>query len=179
MRSEALATVAGFLLVGFGDTKKHSDRAHRDLLPEIGDEVETTSADQWIENASAELSDLFLESEHLLRGEHSGEQASMDIVKRWIFEDHNPWRYLDVRLDELEYRSTSGTEGLPVEEPALDVFKTTDGVEVVLFVVVERRFFSEPGIDGIGIRVDLTVVGVVVNVRHRHRFVSCSSGRLA
>src|SRR5580704_15376114 len=70
-----VGTVAGFLLVGFGDTKKHSDRAHRDLLPEISDEVETTSSDKWIKNASAELSDFFLESEHLLRGEHSGEQA--------------------------------------------------------------------------------------------------------
>ena len=178
VRSEALARSRASSWSDSGTPEKHPDRAHRDLLPEIGDEVETTSADKWIEDASAELSDFLLESEHLLRREHSGEQASMDIVQRRIFEDHNPWWYLDVRLDELEYRATSGTEDLPVEEPALDVFEPADCVEVVLFVVVQRRFCSESGIDGIGIRVDLTVVGVVVDVRHRHRLSPCSSERL-
>src|SRR5271154_4666734 len=93
----------------------------------------------------------------------------MHIVQWRIFKDDNPRWYLDVCLDELKHRATSGTEGLPVEETTLDVLEATDCVEVVLFVVIQRRFFSEPGIDGIGIRVDLTVVGVVVDVRHRHR----------
>ena len=75
-----VGAVAGLFLIGLGDAEKHSDRSHRDLLPEIGDEVETAGTDERIENASAKLSDLVFESEHLLRREHSGEQASMDIV---------------------------------------------------------------------------------------------------
>lgn len=119
---------------------------------------------------SAELANLVFEGEHLLWGEHSGEQAAMDIVQRRIFEDHNAGRNLDVRLDELEYRAASGTKDLPVEKPALDVFEAADGVEVVFFVVIQRSFVSEPRVDGIGIRVNLTVVRVVVEIRHRHRF---------
>src|SRR5580700_6193276 len=141
-----VGSITGFLLIGFGDTKKHPDRAHGDLFPEIGDEVKTTCANERIKDASAELPDLFFESEHFLRGEYSGEQASMDVVERRVFEDHNSRRYLDVGLDELEDRSTSRAKDLTVEKPALNVFESTDGVEVVLFVVVQRRFVSESGI---------------------------------
>src|SRR5271167_607667 len=48
----------------------------------------------------------------------------------------------------------------------------------MLLVVIERSFFSQSGVDRIGIRIYFTVVRVVVDVRHRHRFSPVSENLL-
>src|SRR5262249_51614859 len=51
-----------------------------------------------------------------------------------------------------------------VDEPTLCVVGAAHGVEVVLFVVIQRRLVAEPAEHGVGVRVDVDVVRVVVDV---------------
>src|SRR4029079_18387873 len=72
-------------------------------------------------------------------------------------------RDLEVGPDQLEDRPAAGLERLPVEEARLDVVEAAEGEEVVLLVVVEGRFVTEPTPDRIRVGIDLEVVGVVVD----------------
>ena len=46
-----VGAVASLFLIGLGDPEEHPNRSHRDLLTEIGDEVEAPSTNQGIEDA--------------------------------------------------------------------------------------------------------------------------------
>ena len=56
----------------------------------------------------------------------------------------------------------AGAIRLPVDQAALHVVVATERVELVLLVVVERRFVAQPLPDRVRVGVDLEVVGVVV-----------------
>ncbi len=75
-----------------------------------------------------------------------------------------PGGMLDVGLDQLEDRASARPVRLPVDQRALDVLEAAQREEVVLLVVVERRFVPQPLPDRMRIGVDLEVVRVVVDV---------------
>ncbi len=78
------------------------DDAHRHLGAEVADEVEAVGADERVEAARAELTDLWFEFGHAPRSEHPRQQAPVDRVGRRVFEDQDPRRHLDAGLDDLE-----------------------------------------------------------------------------
>ena len=82
-----------------------------------------------------------------------------------------PGRDLDVGPDDLEDRALARPVRVPVDERALDVVEAAQREEVVLLVVVERRFLAQPAPERVRIGVDVDVVRVVVEpavVRRRH-----------
>ena len=89
-----------------------------------------------------------------------------------VLEDDGAGRQLHAALDQLEHGALARDVGLPVQRAAVDVLEAADGVEVVALVVVERPFVAEPLPHRIRVRVDLEVVGVVVDVGFHHGHVS-------
>ena len=163
--------VAHRLLVLLGDAEQPADDPHRHLGPEVGDEVELVGADEWVEAAGAELSDLGFERRHPVRREHPRHQSPVDGVHGRILEDEHTGRHLDVGPDQLEDAAPARDVGLRVEKATLDIVEPADGVEVVGLVVVERRLLPQPAEDRVRIGVDFDVVRVVVDVtgaRDRH-----------
>ena len=59
-----------------------------------------------------------------------------------IFEDDDARWHLDVGPYQFEDRTAPGDVRVAVHETAFDVFVATDGEEVVLLVVVERRLLA-------------------------------------
>ena len=84
-------------------------------------------------------------------------------------------RDLDARLDDLEHRALARDIGAPVDGAAFDVVESTDRVEVVLRVVVERRLVAHPLPHRVRIDVDREVVGVVGDVAHVRYTVRASA----
>ena len=164
--------VADRLLILLRDSEQHPDHSHRHLGAEVGHEVEPARTDQRIEAIDAEPPDLRLERGHLLRREHARQQPPVHGMHRRIFEDEHAGRDLDVRLDQLEDGAAPGDVRVPVEQSPLHVLVAADGEEVVLLVVIERRFLAQPAEHRIGVGVDRDVVRVVVDIARagcRHR----------
>ena len=72
-----------------------------------------SAPDERIETVDAELPDLGLERDHLLRREHARQQPAVDRVRRRVLEDEDAGRHLDVRLDHLEDAAASGDDRSP------------------------------------------------------------------
>ena len=164
-----VGVLADRLLVLFGDPEQHADHPHGHLRAEVGDEVEPVRALEPIQTVDAELPDLRLQRVHLPRREHTRQQTAMNRVRRRVLEDEDARRHLHVRLDQFEDAAASGDIGRRVDETALHVVEAAHREEVVRLVVVERRFFAQPPEHRVRIRVDVDVVGVVVDVRRLGR----------
>ena len=91
----------------------------------------------------------------------------MDVVDRRVLEDHDSGRHLDVGLDEFQYGAACRAVVLRIDQRLLNIVEPADGEEVVLLVVIERRFLAQPPLHGIRIRVNIAVVGVIRNVGRR------------
>ena len=117
--------------------------------------------------ARAELADLRLERGDAPRREHARQQAAVHRVRGRVLEDQRARRHLDVRLDELEDAARARDVVLGVDEAALAVLVAADREEVVLLVVVERRFVAQPLVQRVRVGVDVGVVRVVVEVSSR------------
>ena len=122
----------------FRDAEEHADHAQRHDRAEVLDEVEPIAADQGIEAARGEFADLWLQGVDRARDEGSGEQISVDVVDRGIFEDQGPWRNLHAGLQNFQYHALGGTERLVIDQCAVDVVESAQRVEVVGLVVVQR-----------------------------------------
>ncbi len=129
------------------------------------DEVEAAGPDQRIERSGAELAHLGLDGVHPAGREHPRQQArdaghgsggSSKMIE--------PTGMSMPALDDLEHRAPGRAVGAPIDRCPLDVFEPAQGVEVVALVVVERPLVAQPLPHRVRIRVDLEVVGVVVDV---------------
>ena len=99
----------------------------------------------------AQNSRIFGSSADSARGrEHARQEARCDGVRRRVLEDQRARRQLDVRLDQLEDAALARRCSACVDEAALAVRVAGDRVEVVLLVVVERRFVAQPLVQGRG-----------------------------
>ena len=168
LHAEVLALAHG-LLIALGDAEQHSDHVDRHDVAEVEHEVEAVLTDERIERIRAEVADLALQRVHLARGEHAGEHAAVRAVQGRVLEDEHTRRDVDVRLDELEDPALRRAVGAVVDEAPVDVLEATHGVEVELFVVVERRLFAQPAIDRVRIGVRLRIGRVVVEIAARRQ----------
>ena len=143
------------------------------IVPEVGRKVEVAGADQRIEQLRAHRSDRRLQPGDLAGREHPRQQAAMDRVRGRILEDQRARREHDARFEQVECHASTRDERLPIDVGALDVVEAAQRVEVVLLVVVERRFVTDPTEEGMRVVPDLLGVGVVLQVRGvlggRHR----------
>ena len=120
--------------------------------------------DQRVEALRAELPDLRLQRVDLARREHPGQQLAVDVVDRRILENDRARRDLDVGLDQLDDRAARRAEGFVVHERLVHVGEAAQRVEVVLLVVVQRRFLAEPPEHRVRIGVEFDVVRVEVDI---------------
>jgi len=148
--------------VGHAHQLAHQLAGH--LRPEVAHEVEPGLADELVERVGTELADLRFECEHLLGGEHPGEQAAVHVVGGRILEDHHALGQLGAALDHLEQRAFAGDEPAEVLEAGLDIVEAAEGKEVIAFVVVERRLIAHALPQRIRVLVDLEVERVVVDL---------------
>ena len=88
----------------------------------------------------------------------------MHGVQRRILEDEEAGRPVDAQPNEVENVGLRVAEPLVVGERTFHVVGPADREEVVLLVVIERRLLAQAAEDRIGIRVDLEVVRVVIDV---------------
>ncbi len=86
----------------------------------------------------------------------------MQIVYRRILEQDDARRQLDACQDDVHRGAAPRPIGLPVVEFAGDILVPTQRVEVVLLVVVQRRFVAHPLPDWVWIVVDREIVRVVI-----------------
>ena len=98
----------------------------------------------------------------------------MDIVCGWVLENGDTRRHFDIALDQLQNRTPGRAEGLVVDQCPIDVSEPAQRIEVMLMVVVQRRFPTEPTEHRIGIGIEFDVVRVVVDAAgsadcHRYR----------
>jgi hypothetical protein len=84
-----------------------------------------------------------------------------------FLEDHRARRELDVRLDQAQRRTPPGDERLFVDVRALDVLEPAQREEVVLLVVVERRFVTQAPEQRVRVVRDLLRRRVIVRTTHR------------
>ena len=139
------------LEVFLGDAEQHADDAQRHFGAEIIDEIEAPAFNQRVQRLGAKGADLRLQRVHLFGREHAGEQAAMHGVQRRVFEDENAGRDGHVLLDDLKNAAAAGDEGIAVEQAALDILVAAHRVEIILLVVIERRFLAQPGPGRIGV----------------------------
>ena len=112
---------------------------HRHDRAEVGDEVELAAAHQWVKSPRAVLANLGFQRVDLARCEHPRQQLSVNIVDRWIFENHCAGGDVDVGFDEFHDGAAGRTEGLMIHQGLVDIGEAAERVEVVLLVVVQRR----------------------------------------
>ena len=93
------------------DAEEHADDAQRHDRAEILDEVEPIPADEGVEAARGKFANLGLEGVDLAWREGPGEQISVDVVDRGIFEDQGPRRNLHAGLQNFQYHALGGAEG--------------------------------------------------------------------
>ncbi len=159
-----IGVVADHLLVVLGDTEKRADHLHRHLRAEIGDEVEPVGTDQRIEALRTVVTDHRLECVDLPGREHPRQELAVDVVDRRVLENDRAGRNLDIGLDELDDRTARRAERLMVHQRLVHVGEAAQRVEVVLLVVVQRRFLTKPPERRVRIGVDADVVRVEVHV---------------
>ena len=93
----------------------------------------------------------------------------MNRVGGRVLGHHDAGRHLDPGLDELEHVAAPRDERLPVGEAAFDVVVATHRVEVVAFVVVQRRLVAQALVRRVRIPMDLHVVRIEVHIADLHR----------
>ncbi len=160
-RSAAIPDVG---LIGFRDAQEIADGPHRHHRPEIGDEIKPAGTDQRVQLPGAEATHQGLHGQHAPGREDTGQQAAMQIVQGWVLEQQNAWRHFDVGEQDVGGGPAAGPVGLPVRQFARDVLVPTQRVEVVLLVVVQRRFRAHAFPHRIRVVVDLDIERVVVQL---------------
>src|SRR5208283_4137405 len=75
-----------------------------------------------------------------------------------------PGRDVDIGLDDFQDRAPGRAEGLVIDKRVIDVTEPAQDVEVVLLVVVQRRFLAQPPKHRVGVGVQLDVVGVEIDI---------------
>src|ERR1700709_2231846 len=85
-------------------------------------------------------------------------------MQRRILEEQDPRRYLDAAEPDICGRAPPRPIGLPIREPAGDVVIATQGIEVVLLVVIQRRLCPHPFPDRIRVVIDSEIEWVVVQL---------------
>ena len=136
--------------------------------------------DQRVQALRAVLADLRLERVDLARREHPRQQLAVDVVNRRILENDRAGRDLDVGLDQFDDRAAGRAERLVVHQRLVDVGEAAQRIEVVLRVVVQRRFFPQSPERRVRISVDADVVRVEIDVAERRlRWYSRSRCRLS
>src|SRR5215831_13596711 len=88
-------------------------------------------------------------------------------VLGWVLEDEEAPRPVDAGADVLEEVGPAADQSLVVDEGLLDVVGATQRVEVVLLVVVEGRFVTEPLEEPVRIHVEFDLVGIPVEIGGR------------
>ncbi len=147
-------------------SQQHSDHPHGHPSAQISHEVEPLAADEGIQTFSTEFADLGFESADLARGEHPGQQLAMDVVDRRILENDEARRDVDVGLHGFQHVTPGRAERFDVDRCTVDVRESAQCVEVVLAVVVQRRFLPKPRIRRVRTDIQLDVVGVITNIAH-------------
>ena len=94
-----------------------------------------------------------------------------------VFEDEHPRRQLQVCFDQFKNVAAGRAEYPWIFKHCLHIIEAGHGVEVELFVVVERCFFPHAPKDRIRVPLQVGVVGVVVDlvVIHCHLCTSPST----
>ena len=143
LQAEALVDlVPKCLLVLLGDAQQHADRAHRDLCAQVRDEIEAALPDEGVESPGRIPAHLRLDRSETPGREHAAQEPAVQVVIRRVLEDEHARRQLDARLDDLDDGALGRAVGLPLDAAPLDVGVAADREEVVLLVVVERRFVT-------------------------------------
>ena len=75
-------------------------------------------------------------------------------------------------LDHVDRSALRRDEVVLVGQHSLDVVESAHGEEVVLLVVVERRFVAQPPVDLVRIRLDVEIERVEVDVARGQRHVA-------
>src|SRR6185437_3372237 len=92
----------------------------------------------------------------------------------------NARRHFDIGEQDVSGGSPAGSVGLPVRQFTCHVFVAAQRVKVVLFVVVQRRFFAHALPHRVGVVIDGGVEGVVVQLDRagagHYQFLWCSDG---
>src|SRR3954453_11191103 len=93
----------------------------------------------------------------------------MQIMERRILEQDDTGRHFDAAHDDVYRRAAPRPVNLPVRNLSGPVFVTTERVEVVLLVVIERRLIPQSLPDRIRVVIDLEIKRVVIHI-NRARF---------
>ncbi len=161
---EGAVAISDTRLMLFGNAQEVADGPHRHHRPEIRDEIETAGADQRIQLPGAEFAHQRLHREHAPGREDPGQQAAVQIVQRRILEKQDARRHLDVVEEDVSGGAAAGSVSLPVRQFARHVLVSTQRIEVVLFVVVQRRFFAHPLPHRVRVVIDVGIVWVVIQL---------------
>ena len=167
---EGAIAISDARLMVFRNAQEITDRPHRHHRPKVCDEIETTRTDERIQFPGTEFAYQRLHGKHPPGSEDPGEQATVQIVQRRILEQQNARRHLDVVEQDVGGGAAAGPVRLPVRQFARDVLVPTQRIEVVLFVVVQRRFFAHPLPHRVWVVVDVGIVWVVIQL---DRFGAC------
>src|ERR1700683_1955822 len=151
-------------LVFLWDAEEHADDPHWEIGGQVVDEVELAAFHQRVERSGAVVPSLWLDLGHPPRGEHAAQEAPMQIVRGGVLEQDDAVRHLHPALDELQHRALTRDVRLPVGTAVLDVLEPAERVEVVLFVVVERRLVTHALPDRVRVVINGEVIGVVIQL---------------
>ncbi len=163
-RDDGVGSLADRLLVRLGNSEKITDRLHGHQRAQILDEVESARANQRIECPCAVLSRQRLDRFHAPRGEHTRQQSPVQIMQRRVLPQDDPWRHLYAREDNVGGSSSARAKRVPIRQRRGDIVVSAQRVEVVLLVVIERRFVPKSFPDRVRIVIDFEVIRVVVQV---------------
>ena len=166
--------LAQHVLVFVGDSQQRADHHRRDLRREHLHVVEAVAVAFGIEELRAQLTGARFERANSARREGPAHDAAQIVMIGRVQEDHHSepgighrrFGIVGGRVDHLEHGAARGAIGLPLERRLQHIGEARQCVEVVALVVVERRFVAHPLPHRVRIRVDLGVVGVVVQRRH-------------
>ena len=159
---EGAVAIPDAFLMFFGDAQQISDGPHRHHRPEVGDEIESPRTDERVEFAGAEFTHQGFDGQHASRREDTRQQPAVQVVQRRILEQQNARRHLDVVEQNVGGGPAAGSIGFPVVQFARDVVVAAQRIEVVLFVVIQRRFFTHPFPHRVRVVVDIGIIRVVI-----------------
>ena len=144
------------------------DHRGRQQTGERADVVELVLAVDGVEELAAEQPDATFEVGDRTRREGPGHELAQARVLGRVLHDHHRDVLVGLGGDHLEHDAVARLERLGVDEPVEDVVVAAQRVEVVLLVVVDGRFVTEPTPHRIRVGVDRVVPRVVVDVGDGH-----------
>ncbi len=154
----AVDELAHLLAVSRFDAEESGDDGRRHSGAEVLHVVEGSAADVRVEQIGAEFPDLALEYGHATWREGLGYQAAQTGVIGRIREDHHAAD--DRRTHELEHRAMGRAERPGIAVGRIDVHESTQGVEVMCLVVIDRRFVPEETPHGVRVVLVLLADGI-------------------